>query len=67
MAHDILTQGIDAVLHVQLFDARRNPFHLLVMFLRLESSGRGHIAIHGRRNMHADRVYVVQSVEDFWS
>ena len=66
VAHDILTQTIDTVLHVQLYNARRNLFHLLVVFLRLECPGCCLVVIHGRRNMHADRVDAVQSVEDFW-
>jgi len=65
VAHEILTQAIDAVLHVQLFDARRDLSHHLVVLLRLECPGRRPITIHGCRDMHANGVYAVQSMEDF--
>jgi hypothetical protein len=65
VAHDILTQAIDAVLHVQLFDARRDLFHLLVMLLHFECPRRRLIAMHGCRDMHANGVYAVQGIEDF--
>ena len=48
MTHHILTQAVDTVLHVQLFDPRRDPFHILVMLLHLERSRRRLISMHRR-------------------
>ena len=67
MAHDVLAKTIDAMLHVQFPDPWRDLLHLLVVALLTTHSRRRDVGIHGRRNMHADRVYAVQSVGDFWS
>lgn len=66
MAHDILTETIDAMLHVQFLDAGRNLLHLLVMVLLLTRPGSRDVGVHGRRNMKSDCVHAVQGVEYFW-
>jgi hypothetical protein len=66
MAHDILPKTIDAMLHVQLLDTWRHFLHLLVVALLLTHSGSRDDRVHGRRNMRADSIVAMQSVEDFW-
>lgn len=66
MAHDILTKAVDTVLHVQFLDAWRELLYLFIVALLLTHSRSRDVSVHGCRNMQADRVDAMQSVEDFW-
>lgn len=59
IAHDVLTETVNSMLHVQFLDAWRDLFHLLVMTLLLSCSESRDIGIHGRRDMKSDCVHAM--------
>lgn len=67
MAHDILTQSVDAMLHVQFLGAWRELLYLFIVALLLTHSRSRDVGVQRRRNMQADRIYAMQGVEDFRS
>jgi hypothetical protein len=67
MAHNVLAEKIDAMLHVQFLYTWRYLLHLLVVALLMTHSRRRDVGIHRRRNMGVDCIHAMQSVENFWS
>lgn len=59
VAHDVLTNTVDAMLHVQFLDTWRDLLHLLVMALLLTCSRSRDVGVHGGRNMHTDGIHAM--------